>query len=168
MIWMGSVYKDYNLLSLVVFVCVRIWIYRIPLVHLHQMCYMCQMPNIWHIWHTKHKKPSLSNVPNAIIFATCYSIFTYLPLYGQIWQMPLLFFYSSFSLISPLISLSQPNPLLSLTPILSSKPQPSLLFHADVDWLRQLIGWGSWWVTEDLVEAIRLGVGRGGFQLSCN
>ena len=71
------------------------------------------MPNIWHICHTKHKKPSLSDVPNAIIFATCYSILTYLPLYGQMWQMLLLFFYSSFSLISPSVSPSNPNPLLS-------------------------------------------------------
>ena len=104
--------------------------------------YFAQMPNILHICHTKHKKPSLSDVPNVIISATCYSIITYLPLYGQMWQMLLLFFYSSFSLISPSVSLSHPNPLLSLILILSSKPQPSLLFHvnADANWLRQLIG----------------------------
>ena len=45
------------------------------------------------------------------------SILTNLPLYGQLWQKFLLFFYSTFFLISPSISLSlspsNPNPLLS-------------------------------------------------------
>ena len=45
------------------------------------------------------------------------SILTNLPLYGQLWHKFLLFFYSTFSLISPSVSLSlsssNPNPLLS-------------------------------------------------------
>ena len=83
-------------------------------------CAKCQIfgtfatPNI-------KKKPSLSDVPNAIIFVTCYSILTYLPLYGQMWQMLLLFFYSSFSLISSSVSISHPNPLLQ-TPTLTALP----------------------------------------------
>ena len=41
------------------------------------------------------------------------SILTNLPLYGQLWQKFLLFFYSTFSLIPPSVSPSNPNPLLS-------------------------------------------------------
>ena len=46
------------------------------------------------------------------------STFTNLPLYGQLWHKFLLFFYSTFFLISPSVSPSNPNPLLS-SPILS-------------------------------------------------
>ena len=46
------------------------------------------------------------------------STFTNLPLYGQLWHKFLLFFYSTFSLISPSVSPSNPNPLLS-SPTLS-------------------------------------------------
>uniref|UniRef100_A0A7N2M2Q0 Uncharacterized protein n=1 Tax=Quercus lobata TaxID=97700 RepID=A0A7N2M2Q0_QUELO len=41
------------------------------------------------------------------------STLTNLPLYGQLWHKFLLFFYSTFSLISPVVSPSNPNPLLS-------------------------------------------------------
>ena len=41
------------------------------------------------------------------------STLTNLPLYGQLWHKFLLFFYSTFSLISPSVSPSNPNPLLS-------------------------------------------------------
>ena len=46
------------------------------------------------------------------------STLTNLPLYGQLWHTCLLFFYSTFSLISPSVSPSNPNPLLS-SPTLS-------------------------------------------------
>ena len=68
------------------------------------------------------------------------------------------------------LSLSSPYQSHSFTPILSFKPQSSLLFHVDTDWLRQLMGrggfgWGSWagcrwrWVSIEL----KLGVSGEGF-----
>ena len=49
------------------------------------------------------KKYQILDVSNLIIFATCYSILTYLARYEHLWHMILLLFYSSFSLI-PIIS----------------------------------------------------------------
>ena len=98
--------------------------------HLQQLCHMCQMLNIWHIWHTKHKNPHLSNVPNIIFFATCYSRVTNLSWYRQVWHMDLLFFYSSFSLISLLSSPSAFHRLISTLPYSFFFPLPfcSILF----------------------------------------
>ena len=58
------------------------------------------MPNIWHIYHTNHQKPSLSDISNAIIFATykqCRCIFTTVRTKMVYW---LIFFYSLLSLLS--------------------------------------------------------------------
>ena len=82
---------------------------------------MCQMPNIWHIYHTNHQKPSLSDIPNAIIFATykqCRCIFATVRTKMVYW---LIFFYSLLSLFS-LFSLffSLLSHLCSLSPILVS------------------------------------------------
>ena len=80
------------------------------------------------------KKPHLSDVLNLIFFATCYSRVTNLPQYGRVWHMNLLFFYSSFSLISLSSSPSaiqySPHGFLSTTDFLSTITDlyPSLVF----------------------------------------
>ena len=64
-------------------------------------CAKCQIFGIFGTPNTK--KYQILDVPNLIIFATCYSILIYFTWYGHLWHMILLFFYSSFSLI-PIIS----------------------------------------------------------------
>ena len=99
---------------------------------------MCQMPNIWH---TKHHLTPFIKCAISHFSATCYSKVTNLLQYGQVWHMDLLFFYSSFSLISLSVSPSNPNPLLSLTPILSSQT-PTLTALPHQCWHRRWL-WQS-------------------------
>ena len=108
---------------------------------------MCQILNIWHISHTKHHLTHLSDVLNAIFFATCYSRVTNLPRYDKLWHMDLLIFYSSFSLISlssspSAIQYSPPPSPFSHT--LSSSVFPFALFSSH-----------SWiWATTDFLSTI--------------
>ena len=82
-------------------------------------CAKCQIFGIFGTLNTKN--PILSDVPDLIKFATCYSILTNLPRYGHMWHMLLLlflfFFLSHLSVsltLKPQSSpLSHPNPLLS-------------------------------------------------------
>ena len=86
-------------------------------------CAKCAKCEIFGIFDTLNTIwPNLSDVSYLIFFATCYSRVTNLPRYRWVWHMDLLFFYSSFSLISLSISPSNPNSLLSLTPILIALP----------------------------------------------
>ena len=103
---------------------------------IHNRCAKCAKCQIFGTFGTPNtKKHQISDVPNFIIFATCYSILTYLARYGHLWHMVLLFFYSSFSLI-PIISFvfpfsySPPPSPLSYTLSSSFFPLPfcSILF----------------------------------------
>ena len=80
---------------------------------------MCQMPNFWHIYHTKHKKHQISDVPNSIIFTTCIQYRCKFATVQNQNGIILIFFYSLFSLLSPLFSLY--HFLFSLTSILSHR-----------------------------------------------
>ena len=74
------------------------------LLSIHTRCVKCTKYQIFGIFDTPNtNKYQILDVPNLIIFATCYSILTYLARYEHLCYMILLFFYSSFSLI-PLIS----------------------------------------------------------------
>ena len=71
---------------------------------IHTRCAKCTKYQIFGIFNTPNtKKYQILDVSNLIIFTTCYSILIYLARYGHMWDMVLLFFYSSFSLI-PVIS----------------------------------------------------------------
>ena len=97
------------------------WIEIPPLKSIHIKCAKCAKCQIFSTFGTPNTIwPHLSDVSYLVFFATCYGRVTNLPRYGRVWHMNLLFFYSSFSLISPLVS----SPL---------KPQPSLLFHANAN-----------------------------------
>ena len=79
------------------------------------------MPNIWYIWHTKHQNSpfircfksykicNMLHYPHKFATVRIYVAYAFI------------IFFSSFSLISSSVSPSNPNPLLSLTPILSSQ-----------------------------------------------
>ena len=75
------------------------------------------------------------------------STLTNLPLYGQLWHKFLLFFYSTFSLISPSVSPSNPNPLLSNPTLSLCLPLPVSLGAV------ALLGLGAFMLTKTLTFA---------------
>ena len=88
----------------------------------HSRCGICAKCLIFGTYPTPNQVwPHLSDVLNAIFFSTCYNTITNLQLYGKLWHIGLLIFYSSFTLIS----LSS-----SLLAQYSPPPSPSPLFHS--------------------------------------
>ena len=87
------------------------------------MCHMCQMLNIWH---TKHHLTSFIRCVISHIFCNILQQSHKFATVRNACGIWFILFYSSFSLISPLVSHGKPQS----SPL---KPQPSLLFHANAN-----------------------------------